>query len=93
MAVVQEILKSSAGLYLKDTSSLWGAFRVAAFDKLFFKTHRTLSLVAGEESHLWVLSQGKPTANSEKWDIITPHARGIIGIFSPEGVLMLPKGL
>ena len=29
----------------------------------------------------------------KKWDIITPHARGIIGIFNPEGVLMLPKGL
>ena len=27
------------------------------------------------------------------WDIITPHVRGIIGIFSPEGVLMLPSGL
>ena len=25
------------------------------------------------------------------WDIITPHARRIIGIFSPEGVLMLPN--
>ena len=28
----------------------------------------------------------------EEWDIITPPARGIMGISGPEGVLMLPKG-
>ena len=27
-----------------------------------------------------------------KWEITTPHARGIIGIIGPEGVLMPPKG-
>ena len=27
------------------------------------------------------------------WDIITPHAQGIIGFIRPEGVLMLPQGV
>ena len=26
-----------------------------------------------------------------KWDIVTPHARGVM-VFRPEGVLMMPKG-
>ena len=34
----------------------------------------------------------QPVTEGYNWDIITPHVRGIIGIFSPEGVLMLPKG-
>ena len=28
-----------------------------------------------------------------EWEIITPPAQGIIGFISPEGILMLPKGL
>ena len=39
------------------------------------------------------LRQNRISKYGQKWDIITPHVRGIIDIFSPEGVLMLPKGL
>ena len=41
-----------------------------------------------------MMSESPYTKGADReWDIITPHVRGIIGIFSPEGVLMLPKGL